>query len=228
MKQDNIWDHWQNEGDFAFDGSLPRLEFLVRRLQPGWRVLNIGIGNASFERLALERGVEVWSLDPSERAIEQARQKLGLGDNAQVGRVEAQPFETGFFDAVVMSEVLEHLDPETLAKALPEIARVLKGKGQFIGTVPANENLAESLVVCPSCDAKFHRWGHQLSFDRQRMHAVLAQHFEHVRVEEKFFAEWHSVGTLGKLKGLIKRVLSDFRVGTYATARNLYFSASKA
>ena len=89
----------------------------------------------------------------------------------------ALPFGDAGFDAVVASEVLEHLTDEVLRPGLGEVARVLRPGGRFIGTVPAEELLDESLTVCPSCGHQFHRWGHVQSFSAARLKEVLSARF---------------------------------------------------
>lgn len=225
--QHNIWDHFQNEGIDSFAQSQGRLEFLVKRLRPGARVLNIGVGNGTLEVLAARKGVEIWSLDPSDRAIERLRQVLQLGEKAQVGYCQSMPFPSAHFDNVVMSEVLEHLDDEVLQATLVEVSRVLRSGGRFIGTVPARENLEHSTVICPHCGIKFHRWGHMQTFDVVRLSSLLKSAFFVELVAEKFFIDWDSVGWWQRVQGLIKKFLSWHGIGTYGICRNIYFSVQK-
>lgn len=225
--QDKIWEHYQNEGIDSFSGSEGRLEFLARRLSPGARVLNIGIGNGALERLALAKGVDIWSLDPSERAVERLRERLGLVEQIHCGYSQAMPFAENGFDAVVMSEVLEHLDDNVLQATLQEVHRVLRPGGRFIGTVPARENLADLQIVCPQCGIQFHRWGHVRSFDVKTLSATLARRFTPTQVAEWFFIEWESVGWWRKMQGLVKKILSWRNIGTYGINRNIYFCAMK-
>lgn len=225
--QEKIWEHFQNEGIDAFSQSRGRLEYLVRRLSPAMRVLNIGVGNGVLELLAITKGVDIWSLDPSERSIDRLRQSLGMGEKAQIGYSQAMPFADSHFDAVVMSEVLEHLDDTVLEATLVEVHRVLRADGLFIGTVPARENLADSLIVCPDCGVQFHRWGHKRSFDIDRLSAILATRFAVDEASERFFVDWESVGWWRKLQGLVKKFLSWRGVGTYGICQNIFFSAQK-
>ncbi|PJF33619.1 MAG: hypothetical protein CUN57_01670, partial [Phototrophicales bacterium] len=90
--------------------SPERARYFARWLKPGKKVLNIGIGNGELERFSLSKGVEIYSLDPSEQAIEKIRSVKGYAERAKAGRAEAIPFPSNSFDIVVMSEVLEHLD----------------------------------------------------------------------------------------------------------------------
>lgn len=225
--QDLIWDYFQNEGVDSFAQNRGRLEFLVRRLHPGMCVLNIGVGNGLLEAMAVEKGVDIWSLDPSDRAIASLRERLGVGEKAQVGYSQEIPFPDESFDAVVMSEVLEHLEDDVFEKTLSEVRRVLRPGGMFIGTVPAREKLEDSIVVCPRCGTRFHRWGHQRSFSVETLSSALEPYFLVDEIQEYFFIEWKSVGWWRRLQGLLKKFLSWKGIGTYGACRNIYFHVRK-
>ena len=190
--------------------------------------MNIGVGNGMLEKLAVAKEVDIWSLDPNERAIEYLRTALSLGEKAKVGYCQSMPFSDEDFDVVVMSEVLEHLDVEVFEATLAEIGRVLRPGGRFIGTVPARERLEDSTVVCPQCGAKFHRWGHKRSFDVSTLETALKQYLLVNSVHEKFFIDWKSVGWWRKLQGLVKKFLSWRGIGTYGICRNIFFFAHKS
>ena len=190
--------------------------------------MNIGVGNGMLEKLAVAKEVDIWSLDPNERAIEYLRTALSLGEKAKVGYCQSMPFSDEDFDVVVMSEVLEHLDVEVFDATLAEVKRVLRPGGRFIGTVPAREILENSSVVCPQCGIKFHRWGHKRSFDVKTLGIALERYLLVDAVHEKFFIDWKSVGLWRKLQGLIKKFLSWRGVGTYGICRNIFFSAHKS
>ena len=125
MNQDAIWDYFQNEGVANFDGSEARLSYLVKKIAPGSRVLNIGVGSGVFERLGIARGIDIHCIDPSKRAIESLKEKLGIGERARVGYSQEIPFGDHYFDVVVMSEVLEHLTDDVLERTIVEVHRVL-------------------------------------------------------------------------------------------------------
>lgn len=225
MKQDKIWDFFQNEMSESFSGALARFIWLQKKLKKGQRVLNIGVGDGSFERLSLKNGINIYSLDPSEKSINQLKEKLNLGDKAKVGYSQEIPFENNFFDVVVMSEVLEHLSDDILEKTLPEIRRVLKDSGLFIGTVPARENLNESIAVCPECACRFHRWGHVQSFDNNRLRNLLNNFFKIVNVEERLFVNWQQENWKAKIIYSLKHFLLVF--GIHGSNENIYFEVVK-
>ena len=223
--QDSLWEYYQNETPAVFDENTGRLAYITRHIPPRARVLNVGVGNGTFERLARARGLEVFALDPSEEAIARLRRTLDLGDAARVGRCEALPFDAAFFDAVVMSEVLEHLDDGTLTAAVAEVVRVLRPGGLFLGSVPSRENLAQHNVICPHCAAVFHRWGHRQTFTPARIAAVVAP-LDPVKVIERKFITWSRRKGLARLTA-VARVLAPL-FGVRLGDESIFFIARKA
>lgn len=81
------------------------------------RLLDIGCANGFFLDEARRRGWEVYGLELSKWAANYAREQLNL--NVIRGTVGEAKFEDGFFDVIVMSDLMEHLpDPKySLVKA---------------------------------------------------------------------------------------------------------------
>lgn len=187
MNQDKIWEYFQTSSPGIFDQSRSRLRYLAKLFPPGAKVLNIGIGGGVFEEEALRHGLEVYSLDPVESAVESVAVRFGLGDRAKQGACQDIPFPSDMFDGVILSEVLEHLEDDILSKALREVHRVLKPHGMLVGTVPAHEDISQNIAVCPECGHQFHRWGHVRVFDRHDLTNWLDRFFSHVVVLERKF-----------------------------------------
>lgn len=225
MDQDVIWDVFQNELSDTFRDSRYRLEFLVRRLRSGSRVLDVGVGDGSLVKLAIAKSVDIHALDPSERSIEALRATYRLGDRARAGRIEQIPFNSDSFDAVIVSEVLEHLTDEVLAAGLMEIHRVLRRGGEILGTVPARERLEDQTVVCPCCGNRFHRWGHVQSFHAERMRDVLSPPFEVLEVYERCFWNPSQFSLKERLEYAVKQFLWDR--GFHRIGDALFFRARK-
>ncbi|BFU93737.1 MAG: hypothetical protein NTNFB02_04590 [Nitrospira sp.] len=224
MNQEKIWDYFQNRRTEAFSGSLARLSFLAQYIRNN-KVLNIGVGDGTFEREAIQLGADVHSLDPNESAIQRVRLELQLGEKARVGCVDSIDFPDKSFDAVVVSEVIEHLDSETLQRGLIEIKRVLREEGTLIGTVPFQENLSQQMCICPHCGIQFHRWGHLQSFTKVRLQEILASHFAIDSVSEKLFITWKDLNWKGKVAGVAKKML--FHLGIHGYDESLCFIARK-
>lgn len=225
MQQDGLWEFHQTTLPGSFFGSEARLESLARLIAPGEAVLNIGIGGGIFEEIALRLGIDVYSVDPSQKTVELLRKRLGLGDKVQQGRGERLPFPDQKFSAVVVSEVLEHLSDDVLEATLREIHRVLVSGGRLIGTVPSREDLNKQLVVCPSCGAHFHRWGHVRSFDEATLSRLLEHLFCGVKVKERLFITWKILNWKGKIAAFAKRLL--FELGVHGQDESLMFVAYK-
>ena len=225
MDQKKIWDHFQagSEADDAFADAGPRYAYLAKPIARGAAVLNIGVGRGGLERILQAKGAVVSCLDPSEGAVERLRTTLALADRAQVGFAQAIPFASGKFDAVVMSEVLEHLDDDVLALTLAEIHRVLRSGGTFYGTVPADEDVIRERVVCPHCGEQFHRWGHLQSFSERRVKVMLAERFFDVHVTRHYFGDFRRLNWKGRFGWILKKLALG--IGITGGNENFYFSA---
>lgn len=109
------------------------------RLAPsggGGRLLDVGAGFGYLLDLARARGWEVWGTDISHEAAEVARRQTGA-QVAVVENLKDANFTDGFFDAVTMSAVIEHLrDP---FGTLGEVHRILK-TGGLLGVFTDNND----------------------------------------------------------------------------------------
>jgi SAM-dependent methyltransferase len=227
MTHQRIWDHYQSVGLHRFASAGPRLSYLLRhaaRDRGGrpLRVLNVGIGDAALERLAMARGWDVEALDPSEDAVTRS---VALGIRAQRGVIEALPYGDESFDAVFCSEVFEHLTPDQLQAALPEIGRVLRPDGRLYGTVPFDEHLDEQRVVCPHCGEQFHRWGHQQAFTVGQMRAALSTRLAVERATVVSFVDWTALNWKGRGVAAAKKLLS--LMGIHGRNENIVFVARR-
>ena len=84
--------------------------------------------------------------------------------NVIQGDIKKMPFEDEKFKTIICTEVLEHLDDETLEKTLGEFKRVLTNDGYLICTFPYDEKLERNTFICPHCNKSFHRYGHVQSW----------------------------------------------------------------
>jgi ubiquinone/menaquinone biosynthesis C-methylase UbiE len=106
------------------------LEFLAAA--PSERVLEVGCGTGNIlEKIPCG---QLYGVDLSDAMIAKACQRLGQRATIQKANAEQLPFEEGYFDKVICTEVLEHVQhPE---KVIVETARVLAGHGCLILSVP--------------------------------------------------------------------------------------------
>ena len=227
MEQEKIWDYLQNEGLHEGAFSDCRQRYMVKKLHPGKRVLNIGVGAGGLERHAILKEVDIHALDPSEKSIERLRKELGLGERAKAGYAQEIPFPGDYFDVVVMSEVLEHLSDDVLRDALHEVLRVLRPGGVLLASTPYMENLLAKRVVCPGCGAVFHKIGHVQSFDKPAMTRLLIKSgFQINRIWVTTFIDWKKRGIFSLVKSIIRLVLA--RMGEPLADPHLLVLAKKA
>jgi SAM-dependent methyltransferase len=110
-----------------------KLEVIERFSSGKGRILDIGCATGYFLDAAKERGWDVHGVELSEYSSGIARNKLG-NDRVFTGTVEEADFEDNFFDAVVMTDVLEHItDVHSFTE---EVARILKPGGISAITTP--------------------------------------------------------------------------------------------
>jgi len=136
-------------------------------LAPGKKALEIGCGTGIFTALVARSGADITAVDLSPELAERARAG-GAAPNVRflVMNVEKLDFPDNSFDCVYGSSVLHHLD---LAKALPEMLRVLRPGGAFVFTEPnmlnpqimLQKNLPplKALMGDSPDETAFFRWG---------------------------------------------------------------------
>jgi ubiquinone/menaquinone biosynthesis C-methylase UbiE len=145
-------------------------------MQPGQRVLDLGCGEGRhvIAACALD-GVDAVGLDLSLDDLATARERMAefRADSPEdaplfallAGDALRLPFSDASFDAVICSEVLEHI-PDYRA-AIAEIHRVLKPGGRFCASVPR----AWCERICWALSRDYHQvaGGHLRIFDAQKL-----------------------------------------------------------
>ncbi len=119
----------------------------MAEVQPGMRVLDVGCGRGEIVRYCMEQGIEAYGIDYALAAgvmtrdvIEVEQQKMAesgqdiktIKAGVCLSDAKKLPFPTGYFDRVLMFDVVEHLYPWELHEAMLEVSRVLKDNGRFI------------------------------------------------------------------------------------------------
>jgi SAM-dependent methyltransferase len=123
---------------------------------PGRHVLDVGAGSGTFSNELARRGFDVTSTDVTDEAIEVLRARVpGTVERADATSL---PFAAASFDAVILGEVLEHLEDDAAAAA--EAARVLRPSGILAVSVPRN----------PAWFSQSDRWaGHVRRYTREQL-----------------------------------------------------------
>jgi 2-polyprenyl-3-methyl-5-hydroxy-6-metoxy-1,4-benzoquinol methylase len=129
-----------------------RLDFISEAIsskaQSQAKILDVGCGNGVISRHLGKLGFNVLGIDVSEQTIDRAR-TLNTMPNVQFEVISAEQLvaQGDTFDAIICSEVLEHLqDPASLLKVL---YKSLKPDGLLIVTVPNGSGPRELFVTRP-------------------------------------------------------------------------------
>jgi 2-polyprenyl-3-methyl-5-hydroxy-6-metoxy-1,4-benzoquinol methylase len=90
--------------------------------------------------------------------------------DADTGRLD------GYFDAVLLIEVVEHLDDDALAHVLGKCRALLKPQGVLMITTPNDENMPNNTVNCPDCGCVFHRVQHVRAWTTETLTSAICAH----------------------------------------------------
>ena len=131
---------------------IKRLLFIEQKLRsklrPDAKVLDIGCGNGIISRYLGSKGFQVLGVDVDQKAIEYANAHNSFSNvQFKVKDVEALTVEGVEYDAIICSEVLEHL--EQPSKLLQVLSKILKPEGVLVVTVPNGSGPRELLVTRP-------------------------------------------------------------------------------
>ena len=95
------------------------------------RILDVGCGLGVYVKHLSAFSDRVYGVDVDSDKVEEASKTLA---NIQVAPAESLPFEDGFFDVVLLHEVLEHVDDD--ARSVAEAWRVTAPGGHVVVFVP--------------------------------------------------------------------------------------------
>jgi 2-polyprenyl-3-methyl-5-hydroxy-6-metoxy-1,4-benzoquinol methylase len=129
-----------------------RVDFIITAIgafsPKNYFVLDVGCGNGFISKAVADKGFSVTAIDANEKTINEAR-RLNPHQNVSYLVAGAHELETqpNRFDAIICSEVLEHLaDPRSLLSVLH---RCLREDGVLIVTVPNGRGPRELFVTRP-------------------------------------------------------------------------------
>jgi len=127
--------HWNLKG--AAQGMRAKALFLAGKyIHRETRVLDVGCGDGYMTNELANLSDRVTGVDISASGLSFAAQLSGPAVKYQRADACQLPFKRASFDVVTVFELLEHLNPGQLEKAVPELHRVLKPYGYLVITTP--------------------------------------------------------------------------------------------
>jgi 2-polyprenyl-3-methyl-5-hydroxy-6-metoxy-1,4-benzoquinol methylase len=128
----------ENHAHVTLEQQTPALENILhnikrfRPLEPGAKMLEIGVGSGWFQIYCKQQGLDIEGLEISPQLAEVARQfgnRYQQELNLRVGNVEETDLGTDKFDVIVAASVFEHV--EDWHNGVKKIAAALKPGGVF-------------------------------------------------------------------------------------------------
>lgn len=168
-KGTNMWD-WHGM-KFEYYREILRYRRISRLLgKDSKEVLDLGCGDGFLSCMLAQTGHKVDAMDIS---LERLKKFKGKAKELGIVQISGSVFEYDFpkyYDIVIMSEVIEHL--EDYNSILKKVCSILKPGGRLIIAVPYKERI--NLCKCPYCLKEFNVYGHIHSFDEARF-GILAK-----------------------------------------------------
>jgi len=185
----------QNSLDYYALHYRRRISTIVRTIvnRGSKRILETGSAQGNSALTCAEQGVEACALDINVKHLTYSRLKYEQGPQTWVtASADALPFRNGYFDAVVLGEILEHCAwPEQI---LENAARVLSNEGVIIITTPNNRYIHSSeqpfsQVASNRSSIEQHQFGpdgdnHLFTFTMSELSAVVRSAGLHVKKTE--------------------------------------------
>lgn len=162
--------------------ALRRRGFLLSRVRPGMRVLDLGCGLGATAAAAAAAGASVVGVEVASAAVERARAARPELDIRLAPIDGPLPLPDGEFAVVYAGEVIEHV--ADTAAWLSEVRRVLAPGGEVLLTTPCHGRVRVAALALGGFERRFDPLGDHLRFyTRRSLRSALEQFgFEAVSV----------------------------------------------
>ena len=137
-----------------------RVEQCLAQCRGGQRILEVGFGSGVTFLNLHELYEEIYGVDLCSAVAEVAEtfKRRGITTHLRSGNVLDLPYPENCFDSVLLVSILEHLTPCDLARAVQEVHRVLKPRGQMVYGVPIDRPLMVFLFRLLCSDIRRHHF----------------------------------------------------------------------
>ena len=117
---------------------IARIKIFISLLSPlkNKKVLDVGCGDGRTAFELIKQGAEVYGIDISKKAINYAKTFVPEG-KFSVQDITKTNFKNEEFDAIILSEVIEHIPPTDLKLCLIECYGILKREGILVLSTPS-------------------------------------------------------------------------------------------
>lgn len=157
------YEEWVSSEGRAVAGIYPG--FLDRAgMRSGDVVVDLGTGRGELLAVAVERGAtRAYGIEYSPDAVAMASKTLeahGVTDRAEVHLADARkiPLDDGIADLVCLVDVVEHLTPDELDRALSEAHRLLRPGGRVVAHTMPNRLIYDVTYRLLRLRPRWRRW----------------------------------------------------------------------
>jgi 2-polyprenyl-3-methyl-5-hydroxy-6-metoxy-1,4-benzoquinol methylase len=117
--------------DLSKDTALHKIELAVA---PGSTILDIGCCSGKLDFNLKAKGCKILGVEVDPEAAEKARLNCENVINADIEQIQTLPYPAGFFDAIILADILEHLKRPDLV--IRKLKLYLKKEGLFFVSAP--------------------------------------------------------------------------------------------
>lgn len=177
------FDYFKEEASAATKEEIRRLHQAITKHIPenAELILDIGCGNGWAAKHFLAKGKKMISMDISiKNPIKVLRENPNENHVAIVADAYHLPFKKNSIDAIIASEIMEHVyDPKLFITKLLE---VLKPGGKLIITTPYNEKI--EYFLCVHCNKPTPKNAHLHSFNEKNITTFIPKELVDFRTEK--------------------------------------------
>ncbi len=163
---------------------LTRFDKVFNLLNPkkGEKILDIGCGPGFYVKKIAQKGTTVWATEISKVYLAQAKKyAVDKNTNFILSPTSKLPFQDGFFDKILYTEVIEH-DPDYL-KSIKEVHRVLKPGGILVISTPSKFSPMNLAYELKKKVKKYEFDEHVKEFSIHEFRKFVGEHFKVKRFE---------------------------------------------
>jgi len=163
---------------FAYSiGSRVRDKPFLSMLKPeqGDNILDVGCGLGYFTNMLSSDGASCTGIDLDERCIEYCQRNMR--GEYRVADITELPFADNYFNKILCTEVLEHIDKNGVV--LDEIVRVTKDGGTVVATTPCSSGIFKGLfkrIGHSSVDSNSREYHHHKGYTAEGLEDLLLDH----------------------------------------------------
>ena len=129
-----------------YDYTSYRIDKILSFSRPrkGHRVLDVGCGPGEIAVRCAMSGADVFGIDVSRDALRLSAEN-GIKQNVKLNLFEFDgrniPFKDGTFDSIILADVVEHVEDDTLNDLIKECSRILAAEGRIVIHTSPTKNI---------------------------------------------------------------------------------------